>query len=142
MSDTRNEPTVADILDAYKAGHIVARRWRDGSTEQYKIDAAGQAWHDNGSGVWEEVDCIPVRAPKNGTIRIIRPRTEQDVREHPIPGDVVVTPDTSYKVVYVDANHVLVECEEDGKTIGVCWPRKIFAVYNLTTVTPAHEATE
>jgi len=138
------EPTIADILDAYKAGHIVERRWRNGSTDQCKIDAAGQAWWDDGSGAWRRANFIPVHAPENGTIRIIKQRTEANVRNAPIVGDVVASNAFTYTVVYADDRHVLTEFELDGCVRGEYWSRHSWARLGdlWLSITPAQEATE
>jgi hypothetical protein len=135
-----SNPSISEILDAYKGGHIVERGWPDGGTDQCRIDADGQAWQDDdGSGVWRRANFILVHAPGGGTIRIIRPRTEQDVRDNPVVGDVVAGHNYTYTVIYVDSHHVLLEYEAEGRAYGAYWHRNNWANQGALwrSITPA-----
>jgi len=77
--------------------------------------------------VWMKTNFISVHAPENGTIRIIKQRTEADVRNAPIVGDAVAGKAFTYTVVYADDRHVLTEFELDGHIHGRHWSRHSWA---------------
>jgi len=138
------EPTLSDILKAYEDPTcIVERRWRNGGVKQYKIDADGQPWEGQ-MGYWERVNLVGVKAPVGGSIRIIRPRTRDDVVLNPMVGDRVRGPANAYTVLYVDEKHMLVEYESDPIHTPNCgdggayWSRKSWANFgvNWLEVTP------
>jgi hypothetical protein len=86
------QPTIKQVLRAFRNQKIIEIQRACTTVCRYKIDEHGDVWYDDGDGDWIQTNdvFVPIKAPPGGRIRILpKQRTYEDVVHDPIPGDVV-----------------------------------------------------
>jgi len=103
-------PTTEELLKSYRHNHVVEVITAEGQRTLIRIDEEGQpVVKSTNKSTWIPVDYIQLKAPLGGKIRILgKLRTEQDVKQNPIVGDIICNA-RNWEVCAVTKYNVVVE---------------------------------